>query len=133
MNAAHVSFEQFNFCEPLPHVIGSPHLGVLSVRLNPRCTSQHSRFVSLFAVLPSVQIHLGLPCSSMCAFGNMLSVRTPGCLFSSPKWKSRCCLPRRGKRSASPTSRSISGLMILSLYYGLLPFCLRFAMFVRAC
>ena len=47
LNGAHVAQERFNFCWPLPHVVGSPDLGVLSASLTSAKSSGLPRLVSL--------------------------------------------------------------------------------------
>ena len=44
LNGVHVAQERFNCCWPLPHVIGSPDLGVLSASLTSVRSSGHPAF-----------------------------------------------------------------------------------------
>src|SRR5258708_13681390 len=63
LNGAHVAREQFNFRWPLPHVAGSPGLGVLSASLTSTRSSGRSHLIG-FSGPTSFRFNLlALPCS----------------------------------------------------------------------
>ena len=63
LNGGHVAFEQFNVRWPLPHVVGSPDLKVLSASLTSVRSSGRSRLLGL-AGPTSFRLNLtDLPCS----------------------------------------------------------------------
>src|SRR5262245_27647736 len=63
LHAAHVTQEQFNYRLPLPHVPGSPVLGVLSVSLPSTRSSSPSRLGGLAGSTGLRLNRMDLPCS----------------------------------------------------------------------
>ena len=112
LHAAHVCFEQFILCRPLPPVAGSPNLRVLSECPTPGGTSPHPCFVHLFAAIDSLRISSGsalfmkLPLTTCCGYAPR------ECLSTSPNRPLQYCLPQRGIKVGPSTTRSMSGLIL---------------------
>src|SRR5215468_456467 len=82
LNGAHVSHEQFNFRWPLPHVAGSPGLGVLSASLTSTRSSGRSHLIGLSGPTSFRLNLLDLPCShrTLCLHaGGTNTGSTPAC------------------------------------------------------
>jgi hypothetical protein len=114
---AHVSHEQFDSCRPLPYVIGSPDLGVLSAGLTSARPSDRPRFVGLSDPTPPRQGTWRISLVHMISFDCMPAVRTP----EAPRDARQCA----SQGSAFPIGRqgrllrpgSISGLYFRSLSF----------------
>ena len=63
LDGAHVAFEQFIFCWPLPHVAGSPDRGVLSASLTSARPSDLPRLTGLSGPTGFRLSLMDLPCS----------------------------------------------------------------------
>ena len=77
LHGGHVAFEQFNARWPLPHVAGSPDLGVLSASLTAAGPSDRSR---LFGLAGPTSVRLSptaLPLVHTEPLDSMPAVRTP--------------------------------------------------------
>ena len=104
LHGAHVSQERVHFCWPLPHVIGSPDLGVLSASLTSDRPSGLPRVVGLSNPTSSSLNLTDLPCSHE-ILGCMPAVRTP----EAPQGTCHCvpcdsALPPRATGSATSTT-----------------------------
>src|SRR6516162_4506426 len=104
LHGGHVAFEQFNARWPLPHVAGSPDLGVLSASLTAAGSSDRSRRFGL-AGPTSVRLSpTALPCSHG-TFGQHAGGTNPGSISRRSPWRVvKFCLPPSGIRSATSTT-----------------------------
>jgi len=104
LHGGHVAFEQFNARWPLPHVAGSPDLGVLSASLTAAGPSDRSRRFGL-AGPTSVRLSpTALPCSHG-TFGQHAGGTNPGSISRRSPWRVvKFCLPPSGIRSATSTT-----------------------------
>src|SRR5215471_6309792 len=104
LHGGHVAFEQFNARWPLPHVAGSPDLGVLSASLTAAGPSDRSR---RFGSAGPTSIRLSptaLPCSHG-TFGQHAGGTNPGSISRRSPWRVvKFCLPPSGIRSATSTT-----------------------------
>src|SRR5215467_15475666 len=104
LHGDHVAFEQFNARWPLPHVAGSPDLGVLSASLTAAGPSDRSR---LFGLAGPTSVRLSptaLPCSHG-TFGQHAGGTNPGSISRRSPWRVvKFCLPPSGIRSATSTT-----------------------------
>src|SRR5215469_17203860 len=100
----HVAFEQFNARWPLPHVAGSPDLGVLSASLTAVGPSDRSRRFGLADPTSSRLSPTALPCSHA-TFGQHAGGTNPGSIPRRSPWHVvKFCLPPSGIRSATSTT-----------------------------
>jgi hypothetical protein len=104
LHGGHVAFEQFNARWPLPHVAGSPDLGVLSASLTAVGPSDRSRRFGLAGPTSSRLSPAALPCSHG-TFGQHAGGTNPGSISRrSPYRVVKFCLPPSGIRSATSTT-----------------------------
>src|SRR5262252_3899864 len=100
----HVAFEQFNARWPLPHVAGSPDLGVLSASLTAVGPSDRSRRFGLADPTSSRLSPTALPCSHA-TFGQHAGGTNHGSIPRRSPWHvAKFCLPPSGIRSATSTT-----------------------------
>src|SRR5216684_1251300 len=94
--------EQFNYRWPLPHVAGSPDLGVLSVSLTSTRSSDPSHLFGL-AGPTSVRLNrMDLPCSRQRLWLHAGGTN-PGSTSDCSRWRGLWFrLPRYGRGSATP-------------------------------
>src|SRR5215469_4926438 len=103
LHGDHVAFEQFNARWPLPHVAGSPDLGVLSASLTAVGPSDRSRRFGLADPTSSRLSPTALPCSHA-TFGQHAGGTNPGSIPRRSPWHVvKFCLPPSGIRSATST------------------------------
>ena len=104
LHGGHVAFEQLNTRWPLPHVVGSPNLGVLSASLTAAGSLDRSRLLGL-AGPTSLRLNpTALPCSHG-TFRWHAGGTNPGSISRcSPKRALNFCLPQSGTRSATSTT-----------------------------
>ena len=104
LHGGHVAFEQFNARWPLPHVAGSPDLGVLSASLTAVGPSDRSRRFGLAGPTSSRLSPAALPCSHE-TFGQHAGGTNPGSISRRSPWHVvKFCLPPSGIRSATSTT-----------------------------
>src|SRR3954454_19384189 len=104
LHGGHVAFEQFHARWPLPHVAGSPDLGVLSASLTAVGPSDRSRRFGLADPTSSRLSPTALPCSHG-TFGQQAGGTNPGSISRRSLWHvMKFCLPPSGIRSATPTT-----------------------------
>jgi hypothetical protein len=104
LHGGHVAFEQFNARWPLPHVAGSPDLGVLSASLTAVGPSDRSRRFGLAGPTSSRLSPMALPCSHG-TFGQHAGGTNPGSISRRSPWHvMKLGLPPSGIRSATSTT-----------------------------
>jgi len=104
LHGGHVAFEQFHARWPLPHVAGSPDLGVLSASLTAVGPSDRSRRFGLAGPTSSRLSPTALPCSHE-TFGQHAGGTNPGSISRRSPWHvMKFCLPPSGIGSATSTT-----------------------------
>src|SRR3954453_15031595 len=104
LHGGHVAFEQFHARWPLPHVAGSPDLGVLSASLTAIGPSDRSRRFGLAGPKKFCLSPTALPCSHE-TFGQHAGGTNPGSISRRSPWHvMKLGLPPCGIRSATSTT-----------------------------
>src|SRR3954471_10628849 len=104
LHGGHVAFEQFNARWPLPHVAGSPDLGVLSASLTAVGPSDRSRRFGLAGPTSFLLSPTALPCSHE-TFGQHAGGTNPGSISRRSPWHvMKLGLPLCGIGSATSTT-----------------------------
>ena len=117
MNGAHVSHEQFDFRRPLPHVIGSPDLGVLSAGLTSVRPSDRPRLVGSLDPTPPKWGTWRISLVHMEPFDCMPAVRTPEAPLDTCHGASKDSAFPIGRQGRLLQPGSISGLSLRSLAF----------------